>query len=288
MLGAAAAAGALGLSSGGAFVVAPGRLGGGHASIANKASSKRSIHAEQTLNSSVLAAGASIAAVVALKAATGRSRTQAKPLRAVPAVITPEAAPEKHWTKEVGATLPLCDPKDGMTRWDPAGLSSGKNAAKFDQYRAAEVKHGRVAMIAVVGLVAQHYFRFNGIVGQDVYSLEDVPSGFDAITTYPSSVGFAIIVLIAGIIETGVLSDEDQKPGYFGDPLEFRKKIAYAGIDDELETMELEHGRLAMFGVIGTLWAEYVTGYDAVEQWGHATEGGGRLLSLLFQDPASL
>merc|ERR1719242_2913255 len=147
-----------------------------------------------------------------------------------------------------------------MTMWDPAGLSSGKNAYKFEAYRAAEVKHGRVA---------QHYFRFKGIVGQQIYSLEDVPSGFGAITTYPSSVGFAILVLVAGIIETGVLSDEGQKPGYFGDPLGFRKTIAYADIDDELETMEIEHGRLAMFGVIGTLWAEYVTGYDAVEQWEH-------------------
>merc|ERR1719512_41760 len=236
-------------------------------------------------SSGASAAGAFVAAAVALKAAAGLSRRRAKHLRSVPAAVTPEAAPiasPKHWTKEIGATLPLCEPKEGMTRWDPAGLSSGKNAAKFDQYRAAEVKHGRVSMIAVVGLVAQHYFRFKGIVGQEIYSLEDVPAGFGAITTYPSLVGFAILVLVAGIIETGVLSDEGQKPGYFGDPLGFRKALAYADIDDELETMEIEHGRLAMFGVIGTLWAEYVTGYDAVEQWQHATEGAGRLFELTF------
>merc|ERR1719433_56308 len=258
--------------------------------MADHGSARHASRGVATPGSSVLAAGASIAAVVALKAAAGLSRSRAKRLRAVPALVTTEAAPalQKHWTKEIGATLPLCEPKEGMTRWDPAGLSSGINADKFDAYRAAEVKHGRVAMMAVVGLVAQHYFRFKGIVGQEVYSLDDVPSGFGAITTYPSSVGFAIILLVAGIVETGVLSDEGQKPGYFGDPLGLRQNLEYAEIDDELETMELEHGRLAMFGVIGTLWAEYVTGYDAVEQWEHATEGGGRLLSLLFQDPAAL
>jgi len=288
MLGAAAAAGTLGLLGGRAFVVAPGRLGGACAQVMNHGSVKCSFSTGIASSSGASAAGAFVAAAVALKAAAGLSRRRAKHLRSVPAAVTPEAAPiasPKHWTKEIGATLPLCEPKEGMTRWDPAGLSSGKNADKFDLYRAAEVKHGRVAMIAVVGLVAQHYFRFKGIVGQEVYSLEDVPAGFGAITTYPSSVGFAIIVLIAGIIETGVLSDKGQKPGYFGDPLGLRKTIAYANIDDELETMEIEHGRLAMFGVIGTLWAEYTTGYDAVEQWEHATEGGGRLLSLLFSNP---
>lgn len=272
--------------------MAPGRLGGARALAASPRSTLRSFCTRTAASSGALAAGASVAAAVVLKAAAGLSRSRATRLRAggagrlaAPAVVTPAAAPPKHWTREIGATLPLCEPKEGMTRWDPAGLSSGKNAYKFDQYRAAEVKHGRVAMMAVVGLVAQHYFRFGGIVGQDVYSLDDVPAGFGAITTFPSSVGFAIMVLTAGIIETGVLSDEGEKPGYFGDPLGFRKSVEYAGIDDEIETMELEHGRLAMFGVIGTLWAEYVTGYDAVEQWEHATEGGGRLLSLLFKQP---
>lgn len=286
MLGAATAAGTVGLLGGGAFVVAPGSLGGARTQVLNHGSVEHRSSTGAASRSRAWAAGASVAAAVALK--VGLSRRPAKCLRAVPAVATSEAAPmvsPKHWTKEIGATLPLCEPKEGMTRWDPAGLSSGKNAHKFDTYRAAEVKHGRIAMIAVVGLVAQHYFRFKGIVGQEVYSLEDVPAGFGAITTYPSSVGFAIIVLIAGIIETGVLSDEGQKPGYFGDPLGLRKNIAYADFDNELETMEIEHGRLAMFGVIGTLWAEYVTGYDAVEQWEHATEGGGRLLNLLFSDP---
>jgi len=63
---------------------------------------------------------------------------------------------------------------------------------------------------------------------------------------------------------------EGAKPWDFGDPAGWRKSIEYLDIDDAtLATYELEHGRLAMFGVAGCLAAELVSGYDAVEQWEH-------------------
>merc|ERR1711972_356840 len=168
-------------------------------------------------------------------------------------------------------TLPLCNRSEGMTRWDPLGFTTGKNAAKFDQYRAAELKHGRVAMMATIGLVAQHYFRFKGLAFNDgMNDLSSVPSNLGAISTFPSSAAFGVLVLVAGIFELR-LSDKDGKtPGDFGDPLNWRNEVA-STINDEktLKTYELEHGRLA---------AEYVTGYDAVDQWAHAAEGAGRLI----------
>merc|ERR1711908_143175 len=110
---------------------------------------------------------------------------------------TPATGPS--WTGEVGATLPLCEPKDGMTRWDPLGFTAGANAVHFDKHRAAEVKHGRVAMMATVGLVVQHSFKLPYIVAPDgLYSLQDVPAGFAAIQTAPASYGFGLLVLMAG------------------------------------------------------------------------------------------
>jgi len=206
---------------------------------------------------------------------------QGRPRFAVPGgeVPTPAAA---GWSGEIGATLPLCDPKDGMTRWDPLGLSKGISAAKFDKFRAAELKHGRVAMVAVVGLLSQHYVRLKYLVTSDgVLDLGEVPSGFGAISTAPASAAFALIVLMAGFFELGVLSDKGRAPGDFGDPLNWREQLDYLSLDDAtLKTYELEHGRLAMLGVMGTLAAEYVTGYDAVGQWEHAAAGAGRLIQL--------
>merc|ERR1719189_847787 len=42
------------------------------------------------------------------------------------------------WEGEIGATYPLCNRTEGMSRWDPCGFTAGKNADKFDQYRRAE------------------------------------------------------------------------------------------------------------------------------------------------------
>merc|ERR1711981_772386 len=95
----------------------------------------------------------------------------------------------------------------------------------------------------------------------------------------PASYAFGVLVLLAGIVELGVFSDKGREPGDFGDPFGWKKEISYLDFDEKLlKTYELEHGRLAMFGFIGTLAAEYMTGYDAVQQWEHAVNGGGKLL----------
>merc|ERR1712190_73679 len=208
-----------------------------------------------------------------------RFATDAAPVTGA-APVTSAPSDSDVWEGEIGATLPLCNRSEGMTRWDPLGFTVGKNAAKFDQYRAAELKHGRVAMMATIGLVAQHYFRFKGLAFNDgAFDLSGVPSGVGAISAFPSSAAFGVLVLVAGIFELRMSDKDGKTPGDFGDPLNWRKEVA-GTIQDEkmLKTYELEHGRLAMLGVMGTLAAEYVTGYDAVDQWGHAAEGAGRLI----------
>jgi len=205
------------------------------------------------------------------------------PLRAVAAADAAApagSASSGAWAGEVGATLPLCNTAaDGVSRWDPCGFASGERASKFDTYRACELKHGRVAMIAVVGMVVQHYWRLPSLGFNDGSAdLGSVPSGLGAISAFPSAPAFGALVLVAGIFELR-MSDEGRAPGDFGDPLGWRANVA-GTIEDEalLKTYELEHGRLAMFGAIGTLAAEQVTGYDAVEQWEHSVEGAGKLI----------
>ena len=181
------------------------------------------------------------------------------------------------WPGTVGATMPLVDPSKGMERWDPLKLSTG-DEEKFDRYRGAELKHGRVAMLAVVGLIAQHSYRFpfvlTGAFGElKASSLTDVPSGFGAIFASPSAEAFGILFLISGWFETVFWTDKGRAPGDFGDPAGLRKRSIFEYTDFEaVRTLELEHGRLAMVGFIGTMAGEYVTGYDAVDQWTHLTE----------------
>jgi len=41
--------------------------------------------------------------------------------------------------------------------FDPLGLSKGKDADTLAYYRAAELKHGRVCMLAVSMILPQHH-----------------------------------------------------------------------------------------------------------------------------------
>jgi hypothetical protein len=167
-----------------------------------------------------------------------------------------------------------------MDRWDPLGFTTGKNGDQFDKYRAAELKHGRVSMVAIIGLVAQHYVQFRELPLNDgVLDLTLAPRGAGAIASYPGSVGFGILVLFTGFLELSVLKDKDRSPGDFGDPFNWRGGFASTIDLATLKTYEIEHGRLAMMSVMGTLAAEYVTGYDGVQQWEHATEGAKQLFA---------
>ena len=49
--------------------------------------------------------------------------------------------------------------------WDPFGLAKNIDDATFAKYRTAELKHGRVAMLAVTGLITAAYARFPGGIG---------------------------------------------------------------------------------------------------------------------------
>ena len=46
--------------------------------------------------------------------------------------------------------------------FDPLGLSTSIDAETFAQYRTAELKHGRVAQLAVLGYIVPEVFKFPG------------------------------------------------------------------------------------------------------------------------------
>ena len=96
--------------------------------------------------------------------------------------------------------------------FDPAGFCKKGDEAGFRNLRAAEIKHGRAAMMAALGAVVQHYVKFPGF--------ESVPSGLAASITAPGSYGFVALFAVAGILELGAWTESDDKePGNFGDPL---------------------------------------------------------------------
>jgi len=180
--------------------------------------------------------------------------------------------------REAGVSAPLGEP--GISYWDPAGFCDDVDEDKFRFYRTAELKHGRVSMLALIGLIAQHSFHFKNIGGEtDPAILKGVPNGIDALTTYPSSAGFGVLVLFAGLLELSS-SDEGKEVGDYGDPFNFQSILAYEGEDILIwRNREINNGLMAMFGVIGTIAAEAATGLDAIGQW----ENSGAAFSKTIQ-----
>merc|ERR1740138_2031186 len=149
--------------------------------------------------------------------------------------------------------------QEGVTEpfgfFDPLGFSKGKTEGEFRRLRIAEIKHGRVAMMASIGMVLPHFWKAPGF--------EAVPSGLGAVLTTEGGAGLAVLIFGAGLHELVLWKDDPEKDaGDFGDPFKFQGQINVE------RNYELNNGRMAMFAVLGQIIAELVTGKDAVSQLG--------------------
>jgi len=219
----------------------------------------------------VIAVGGSLARssrAVQRRAAASEEKKEAAPAKAEAAAEsakTPQAAPPVTLprpkapakkakvpfdpSKQAGATEPF-----GF--WDPLDLCPKDNAA-FRKYRVSELKHGRVAMMASVGTVAQHFIRFPG------GAFDETPAGIGAIFTGEGSIGLSVLFWVCLVFEFVIWGqDPNKEVGDFGDPF----GVGY--YDLEWRNREINNGRMAMFATVGILVAEIATGKDAVEQLG--------------------
>merc|ERR1712154_571361 len=155
--------------------------------------------------------------------------------------------------------------------FDPLGFAADADAATMKRYREAELAHGRVSMLAVLGFLVGEYvegssFLFDAqITGPAISHLAQVPVGFWVILTI--AIGASEQKrLVTGwvdpadvpVAQPGLLR-EDYTPGDIGfDPLGLCPE------DPEdlkiMQTKELQNGRLAMLAAAGFLAQELVNG----------------------------
>merc|ERR1712242_277216 len=109
---------------------------------------------------------------------------------------------------EVGVCAPFGEP--GKYVWDPMGETVDMDEAKFRWYRKAEIKHGRVAMIAIAGLLNQGLWRFGAVelasfdggLGLVPSDFDDIPNGVQAISENGGAAPYlGLVVILAGILE---------------------------------------------------------------------------------------
>merc|ERR1719343_1264309 len=154
--------------------------------------------------------------------------------------------------EQVGAVAPL-------GYFDPLGFTKTGDEGGFRKMREAELKHGRVAMMASVGLVGQHFIKFP--------FFEKTPAGLGAMYSGEGVLGFFGLFVLSGVLELAWRPREDREPGNFGDP--FGVKM----YDDETRNKEISNGRFAMICVLGIFAAEMASGKDAMQQFGLAACG---------------
>jgi hypothetical protein len=165
-----------------------------------------------------------------------------------------------------------------MGFFDPLGFAAKADERTLKRYREAEVTHGRVAMLAVLGFlvgeaVAGTSFLFDGeISGPAISHFAQVPDGWDALVVTFIGAAEAQRAQIgwvdpanAAYDQPGLLRD-DYYPGDIGfDPLGIKPSDP-----EELDLMitrELQNGRLAMLAAAGFLAQEAVDGLGIIEHF---------------------
>merc|ERR1711998_58991 len=148
--------------------------------------------------------------------------------------------------------------------WDPLKLSNGKTERRMRWFRECEIKHGRVSMLAALGFIVQE--SFHPLFGGNI----DVPAAFAFQQTPLENFWPAVVTAIAipEIFSVFQFQDpssgeqwamkEDHEPGNLGfDPLGLKPTDPKAF--KEMQTKELNNGRLAMIAAAGMIAQEVAT-----------------------------
>jgi hypothetical protein len=169
--------------------------------------------------------------------------------------------------------------------FDPLKFTESASLLKIKQYREAETQHGRVAMLAAIGLLVTEepiefhplFEAYNKDIGPAIRHLDEVRA--------VSPIFFELLAVLIGSLEinralkgwkntdSATFQDlkDDYYPGDVGfDPLGLKPTDAEEFL--AMSTKELQNGRLAMLGVAGMVAQELVNGKEIFVNLGLAPD----------------
>jgi len=127
--------------------------------------------------------------------------------------------------------------------------------------REAELKHGRISMLAVLGFVATSFVQLPGEVHQvSVVAAHDAAVKSGAMSQILLWTSLFELVSFKAVSE--MLEGSGRAPGDFGfDPLKFSAGKSDK-VKEEFAVKELKNGRLAMLAFSGLVTQAVLTGKD--------------------------
>lgn len=176
---------------------------------------------------------------------------------------------------------------DPVPDFDPLGFAAEADLEKMKNYREAEVQHGRVAMLGALGmLVTEEPIEFHPLfeatnkdIGPAIRHLDEVravsPLFFELLFIFIGALELnrALVGWTApgDVLGTGRTLKEDYYPGDVGfDPLGLKPDDAEEFA--EIQTKELQNGRLAMLGWAGMVAQELTNGEEIFVNLGLAPD----------------
>eukprot|EP00629_Pelagomonadales_sp_RCC1024_P009681 CAMPEP_0119272750 /NCGR_PEP_ID=MMETSP1329-20130426/9023_1 /TAXON_ID=114041 /ORGANISM="Genus nov. species nov., Strain RCC1024" /LENGTH=206 /DNA_ID=CAMNT_0007272849 /DNA_START=111 /DNA_END=731 /DNA_ORIENTATION=- len=160
-------------------------------------------------------------------------------------------------------------PESGGVMFDPAGFSEIASPTTMKWFRAAELKHGRVAMLACLGWVTQCTGGLGGKylvdypleAGKGPLSVHPLEANMQFISVGQSS-AYAQFILLCGAIE--LVTESTIKPHYMSPGGNgYLDLFGYSKSGEDLtrlQDQELKNGRLAMIGIASFVSAVLVPG----------------------------
>ena len=194
-----------------------------------------------------------------------RSHAAAKAVEAVeaveaPAPVAPPPAP-RAWS--IQQDMPA-----GITSFpgffDPIGLSEGKSEARLKYFREAEIKHARVAMLAAAGFLVGEQFHpiFNNVDVPSYIAYQQTPlqQFWPVVIAYIATIEIFSVFTFESPFEGNLWTlKKDRVPGDFNwDPQGLYPEDKKEQL--EMQTKELNNGRLAMIAIAGMVGQELATG----------------------------
>jgi hypothetical protein len=161
-------------------------------------------------------------------------------------------------------------PEAGGNEWDQQGADWARNGGLFGALgksnviwaREAEIKHGRVCMLAALGSIVQDFYVFPFMKqwynGEKMWGLHEAAIKSGALWQVLFFIGLLEVPFLLKCTKGGLTGDGDI--GF--DPLGLKKDpVFYA----RRQLQEVKNGRLAMIGIAGMTHHYFLTGKGPVQ-----------------------